>query len=316
MTFRIVVLDDYSDMFRSAPRIGELADCGITVCREAIDDPLARAGLLANADAVILTQQRSAFPRALIERLPRLRLIGQTGSRTCHIDLGACAERGIVVATGGPGITYPTAELTWALILAAQRHLPYEIRRLKQGQWLSTAGISLRGATLGIYAYGKVGRQVAEIGRAFGMRVVCWGRETSTARARQDGFEVAADRATFFGQSDVLSLHLPLSEETRGIVTAGDLAGMKPDALLVNTSRAALVDEYVLIDALRRGRPGRAAIDVHYREPVSDGGHPLLRMDNVLCTPHLGYATTDNLHLLYDGAIGQVRAFLDGQRVS
>jgi len=315
MTFKIVVLDDYAGVFRTAPGIGLLDGCEIVVSREPETDPLRRVDLLADAHAVILTQQRSAFPRALIERLPHLRLVSQTGSRAFHIDLDACAERGVAVAVGGMGITYPTAELTWALILAALRHLPHEVQRLKQGHWLSTAGTGLRGKCLGIYACGKIGRQVADIGRAFGMRVLCWGRGDSLVRAREAGFDVAADRAAFFAQSDVLSLHLPLVPGTQGIVTAEDLAGMKSTALLVNTSRSGLIQPGALVEALKRGRPGFAAIDVYESEPVLGADHPLLSMDNALCTPHLGYATTENLHHLYDGAIEQVHAFVQGRPI-
>ena len=202
------------------------------------------------------------------------------------------------------------------MILAALRHLPYEVERLKHGQWQTTVGTRLFGRTLGIYAFGHIGAAVARVGRAFGMRVVCWGREGSTARARAEGFEVAASRAEFFAQADVLSLHLPGNNETRGIITAADLAGMKPTALLVNTSRAPIIAEGALVAALQQGRPGFAAVDVYEEEPVVDAHHPLLQMPNALCTPHLGYAEQGSYEAIYNGAVEQLLAFAAGNPIN
>jgi D-3-phosphoglycerate dehydrogenase len=236
---------------------------------------------LSEAAAVILTQARSPFPRALIERLPKLKLISQTGRSTGHIDIDACTEHGVVVSAAGKATAHPTAELTWGLILGALRYIPYEVQRLREGHWQSTVGVCVKGKTLGIYAYGRIGSLVANAGRAFGARVVCWGREASLARARAAGFEVAQTRSVFFAESDILSLHLPLNSETRGIVTAGDLARMKPTALIVNTSRAGIIAEGALVEALKAGRPGFAAVDVFEDEPVIGAAHPLLKMEGL-----------------------------------
>jgi D-3-phosphoglycerate dehydrogenase len=268
---------------------------------------------LKDADAVVLTQQRTYFPRALIEKLPKLRLIGQTGRAATHVDLAACTEKGIVVSAGGAGNPNATAELTWGLILSALRNLPFEVRRLKEGQWQSTLGIGVNGKTLGIYAYGKIGSIVAAAGKAFGARVVCWGREGSTGRAKAAGFEVAKSREEFFSDADIVSLHLPLNKDTRGIVTRDDLAHMKPSALIVNASRAGLVADGALVEALKTGRPGMAAVDVYEKEPVLGANHPLLKMDNVICTPHLGYVTRESYEEYYAVVVDDIVAFAAGK---
>jgi D-3-phosphoglycerate dehydrogenase len=264
----------------------------------------------------LLTQQRSRFPGAVIERLPKLKLISQTGRATAHIDVEACTRHGIVVSAGGAGRPHTTAELTWGLILAALRHIPYEVSRLKAGHWQSTIGTAVQGKTLGIYAFGKIGSMVASVGRAFGARVVCWGREGSAVRARAAGHEVAASRESFFADSDIVSLHLPLNNETRGIVTRQDLDLMKPTALIVNTSRAALIAKDALADALKAGRPGFAAVDVFEDEPVIGAAHPLLKMDNAICTPHLGYVESDSYESYYDTAVEQIVAYAAGKPIS
>lgn len=313
---KIAVLDDYQDAFRNQQSHARLTGHEVIVYNDTEKDPAKLAARLKDAEAVILTQQRSRFPRAVIERLPVLGLICQTGRNAGHIDLAACTERGIVVSAGGAGKPNPTAELTWALILAALRHLPYEVERLKQGYWQSTVGAGLKARTLGVYAFGRIGSIVAEVGRAFGMRVVCWGREGSTARARTAGFEVASGRQAFFEQADVLSLHIPLNQETRGIVTAGDLARMKSSALLVNTSRAHIIAEGALVGALRRGRPGFAAVDVFEDEPVLGANHPLLKMDNAICTPHLGYVEKRTYETFYAAAVDHILAFAAGKPIN
>jgi len=268
---------------------------------------------LKDADAVVLTQQRTAFPRALVEKLPKLKLIGQTGRAASHVDLEACTDRGIVVSAGGSGNSNATAELTWGLILSALRNLPFEVKRLKEGQWQSTLGIGVNGKTLGIYAYGKIGSIVAGVGKAFGARVMCWGREGSTGRAKAAGFDVAKSREEFFAQCDIISLHLPLNKETRGIVTRDDLGRMKPTALLVNPSRSGLIAKGALEDALKAGRPGRAAVDVYDQEPVLGADHPLLKMDNVTCTPHLGYVTRESYEEYYAVVVDDIVAFAAGK---
>lgn len=312
---RIAVVHDYADVFRRAPAFARLAGHEVVVSTAAAGGPAGVVAAAAGCEALVLTQQRAALTREMIAQLPDLRFIAQTGRNTDHLDLAACRERGITVSVGrrssaGPFST--TAELTWALILASLRHLPFEAGQLRAGHWQSTVGTRLYGRTLGVYAFGHIGAAVARVGRAFGMEVVCWGREGSLARAAAEGFAAAPDRASFFAGADVLTLHLPLKAETRGIVTAGDLALMKPDALLVNTSRAPLIAEGALVAALGRGRPGFAAVDVYEDEPVVGAAHPLLALPNVLCTPHLGYAEAGTLASLYATAIDQLLAYAAG----
>jgi len=314
---KIAVVEDYADVFRRSPAFPRLEGHEVAIHTEPETDLDKLARKLADADIVVLTQQRTRFPRALIEKLPKLRFISQTGRNTNHLDLGACAERGIVVSAIGGGQPHATAELAWGLALAALRHIPYESQRLRDGHWQSTVGIRLYESTLGIYAYGRIGALVAKVGAAFGMRIVCWGREGSIARARADGYEIAASREQFFADADVLSLHIPLRDDsTRGIVTAGDLALMKPTAVLVNTSRGGIIEEGALAAALRAGRPGFAGIDVFHNEPVVGASDPLVTLPNAVCTPHLGYATRETLEHHYDDAVDQILAFVSGAPIN
>ena len=313
---KIAVIDDYQDAFKTLKCYTKLRGHEVVVYNETERDAARLAERLKDAEAVILTQQRSRFPRAVIERLPKLRLVSQTGRNVGHIDVEACTERGIVVSAGGAGNPNPTAELTWGLILAALRHIPYEVKRLREGHWLSTLGIGVQGKTMGIYAFGRIGSIVANVGRAFGARVVCWGREGSTARARAAGYEVAKSRDAFFAEADILSLHIPLNKETRGIVTREDLGRMKPTALIVNASRAGLIADGALVDALKAGRPGMAAVDVYEDEPVIGASHPLLKMENVVCTPHLGYVEKDTYEAYYDFVVEQILAYAAGNPVN
>jgi D-3-phosphoglycerate dehydrogenase len=285
----------------------------VVVYHDTEKDPARLAERIGDAEVLLLTQQRTPFPRALAERVSRLKLISQTGRNTSHIDVDACTEHGIAVSAKGAGTPNPTAELTWGLILSALRHIPQEVQRLKEGRWQTTIGTGLSGRTLGIYAFGRIGSIVARVGHAFGMKVVCWGRDGSTARARDAGFDVASSRQAFFETADVLCLHLPLNQETRGIVTADDLAHMKPTALIVNTSRAPIIAAGALVAALKNGRPGFAAIDVYEDEPVLHGNHPLLQMDNVICTPHLGYVEKNTYENYFGSAIDQILAFAAGK---
>jgi D-3-phosphoglycerate dehydrogenase len=310
---KIAVIDDYQNAFRTLRCYPKLKGHEVVVYNDTEKDPARLAERLKDADVVVLTQQRSAFPRAVIEQLPKLKLIGQTGRAATHVDIETCTERGIIISAGGSGNSNATAELTWGLILSALRNLPYEVRRLKEGQWQSTLGIGITGKTLGIYAYGKIGSIVAGVGKAFGARVVCWGREGSTGRAKAAGFEVAKSREEFFAGADILSLHLPLNKDTRGIVTRDDLARMKPTALIVNPSRAGLIAQGALADALRGGRPGMAAVDVYEEEPVLGANHPLLKMDNVTCTPHLGYVTQESYEDYYDVVVEDILAYGAGK---
>lgn len=313
---RIAVLDDYQDVFRTLTCYPKLRGHEVLVYHDSVKDPAALAQRLDGADAVILLQQRTPFPRAAAERMTTLKLISQTGRNVNHIDLAACTERGIVVCGSGTGLPNHTAELTWGLIFSALRHIPEEVQRLKAGRWQTTIGTTVVGKTLGVYAYGRIGSIVARVGKAFDMRVVCWGREGSTARARADGYEVAASREAFFETCDLVSLHLPLNPQTRGIVKYSDLARMKPTALIVNTSRAAIIEEGALVRALREGRPGRGAVDVYEEEPVLGGEHPLLKMENVVCTPHLGYVDRDTYEKYYGEAVDAILAFAAGKPVN
>jgi len=310
---KVAVLDDYQDVFRTVPGFENLREHEVVVFRDTEKDPAKLARRLQDADAVVLTQQRSLFPRAVIEKLPKLRLIAQTGSHKDHFDIAACNEKGIVIAAKGGARLNSTAEITWGLILSSVRHIPEEAQQLKQGVWQATVGNTLYGKTLGIYALGKIGAMVAHIGVAFGMKITCWGRDGSLARARESGYEVPPSRGAFFESADVVSLHIPLDENTRGIITAADLARMKPTALLVNTSRARLIEDGALVAALERGRPGRAAVDVYENEPVVGGHHPLLKLPNALCTPHLGYNVRELYEALYSHAIENILAFASGK---
>ena len=310
---KIAVIDDYQNAFRTLKCYAKLAGHEVIVYTDTEKDPARLADRLKDVEAVLLTQQRSRFPSAVIERVPKLKLISQTGRATAHIDVEACTRHGIAVSAGGAGRPHTTAELTWGLILAALRHIPYEVARLAAGYWQSTIGTAVRDKTLGIYAFGKIGSLVAAVGHAFGARVVCWGREGSTARARAAGYVVASSRQSFFAESDIVTLHLPLTPETRGIVTRSDLDQMKPTALIVNTSRAGLIAEGALVEALAAGRPGFAAVDVFEDEPVIGAAHPLLKMDNVVCTPHLGYVESDSYESYYDTAVDQIVAYAAGK---
>jgi D-3-phosphoglycerate dehydrogenase / 2-oxoglutarate reductase len=313
---RIVVMDDYPDSFRKLGFLSELEGHDVAIFTDTAKGADAMVERLAEADTIVLIQQRSPLRRDVIERLPKLKLICQTGRNVGHIDLNACNERGIVISAGGDGGPGATAELTWALILAALRDLPRQVQRLKDGYWLDSMGSGLAGKTLGVYGLGRIGSLVAEAGRAFGMRVLVWGREGSLERARSAGFEAAASREDFFRTSDVLSLHLPHNRQTSGIVTTADLARMKPDALFVNTSRAGIVEAGALEAALRAGRPGRAAVDVYEEEPVLHAEHSLIGMPNALCTPHLGYSVTESYVALFTAVVEHLRAFEAGEPIN
>lgn len=313
---KIAIIDDYQDAFRRLDCTKKLAGHELIAFTDTEKDPARLAARIGDAEVLVLTQQRSKLPRAVIEKLPKLKLVSQTGRNANHIDIAACTEKGIVVSAGGAGNPNPTAELAWALILAALRRIPQEVRRLQDGQWQGSVGTGLAGKTLGIYAYGRIGSLVAQVGKAFGMRVWCWGREGSTTKAKAAGYEVAPGREAFFAESDVISLHLPLNDGTRGIVTAEDLARMKPSALIVNTSRAPIIAKDALVAALKAGRPGRAAIDVYEDEPVLNASHPLIGMDNVVCTPHLGYVEEGTYEAYYSAAVEQILAFIAGKPIN
>ncbi|MFM0501425.1 D-2-hydroxyacid dehydrogenase family protein [Paraburkholderia caffeinilytica] len=313
---KIAVLDDYPKVFRTLDCYPRLAEHDVTVFHDVEKDVARLAQRLQAFEAILLTQGRSPLPGALIEQLPNLKLVVQTGDHVEHIDVDACTRRGIAIAAGRGGLPPATVELTWGLILASMRYIPREVDNLKRGIWQTTLGNGLNGKTLGVYGPGRIGMRVAQIGAAFGMKVVCLGREGTAARIVAAGFEAAPDRRTFFENADVLSLHVPLDGTTRGIVTAADLARMKPDALLVNTARAALIEPGALVAALQRGHPGFAAVDVYEDEPVLHGAHPLLDMPNVLCTPHLGYVEKAAYESYFSIAIDGVLGFAAGRPVN
>jgi D-3-phosphoglycerate dehydrogenase len=318
----IVILDDYQDAVRKLQCASRLEPYQAKVYTNTVKGLGQLAVRLKDADVIVLNRERTHMPRQLIEKLPKLKLIVQTGRVGPHIDVDACTERGIAVAEG-TGSPVAPAELTWALIMSAMRRLPQYIGNLKHGAWQQSGlktgsmpanfcvGSVLNKKTLGIWGYGKIGRLVAGYGKAFGMRVVVWGRPPSLERAILDGFEAAASRDDFFAQCDVLTLHLRLTEVTQGIVRADDLGRMKPTALLVNTSRAELIEPDALISALNRGRPGLAAIDVFETEPILQG-HALLRLENCICTPHIGYVEQDSYELYFGAAFDNVINFIKG----
>ncbi|MFC4275857.1 D-2-hydroxyacid dehydrogenase family protein [Achromobacter aloeverae] len=307
----IAIPDDYQDCVRGLDCYASLAAHQVTIYRDHTKDPDELARRFADADAIVLTRERTAVDAALLDRLPRLRLISQIGKTAAHIDLAACTARGIAVAEGS-GSGAATAELTWALMLASRRHLVSEVNGLRAGRWQASLGQQLRGQRLGVWSYGRIGRQVAAYGAAFGMKVWVWGGPGSTADARGDGVEVAPTREAFFARSDVVTLHLRLSGATRGAVTAADLARMGPRALLVNTSRAELIEAGALEAALRAGAPGYAAVDTFESEPVLGADHPLLHLDNALCTPHLGFVEKDNYEAYFGTAFDNINRFFAG----
>jgi D-3-phosphoglycerate dehydrogenase / 2-oxoglutarate reductase len=318
----IVILDDYQDAVRKLACSEKLDAYPAKVYTNTVKGLGQLAVRLKDADIVVLIRERTHITRALIEKLPRLKFIAQTGRVGSHIDVQACTERGIAVAEG-VGSPIAPAELTWALTMAAMRRLPHYISNLKHGVWQQAGlkagsmppnfgiGTVLQGKTLGLWGYGKVGQLVAGYGKAFGMEVLVWGSEASCQQAQADGFSAALDRQDLFARSDVLSLHLRLADATSGIVTANDLACMKPTALLVNTSRAELIETDALVGALNRGRPGMAAVDVFETEPVLQG-HALLRLENCICTPHIGYVEQDSYERYFGAAFDNVINFIKG----
>lgn len=309
---RIAVLDDHADAFVISQGAALLHEHEtITFGQHLEGDELVAA--LDGFDAVVLLQQRTSLPRGVVERLTTVRLVCQTGRHTSHLDLDALAEQGITVCTGGSGDASSTVELTWALVLASRRHLVEEANRLASGAWQHTVGHGLAGTTLGVWGLGRIGTRVAEVGRAFGMDVLVWGGEGSRSRAVEAGFRVATDRAALFATSDVLTVHVPLTPATRGMVTGSDLVLMRPDALFVNTSRAGLVEPGALAAAVRAGRPGRAAVDVFDVEPVLDAADPLVGLPGALATPHLGYVTHAVLDALYTAMAERILAFDAGE---
>ncbi|MBI1965594.1 MAG: D-2-hydroxyacid dehydrogenase family protein [Betaproteobacteria bacterium] len=313
---KVTILDDNLDAIRHLPSYRKLAGHDVKIWNDHTKDVDTLAGRLADTEALVLIRERTPIRAPLIERLPKLRLISQR-SVYPHIDVEACTRCGVIVSSdlhpGRP--SFATAELTWGLVIAAMRGIPQQMAALKAGRWQTMLGTAARGRTLGILGYGRIGGAVAGYGRAFGMKVLAWGRERSQERARADGHEAVAKEA-LFERSDVVSVHLRATKDTLGLVTAADLARMKPTALFVNTSRASVVAPGALVAALKAGRPGMAAVDVYEEEPVLGGNHPLLKMDNVVCTPHLGYVERDGLESAFDAIFDQVLAYGQGRPIN
>ncbi|MCF2135199.1 MULTISPECIES: D-2-hydroxyacid dehydrogenase family protein [Burkholderiaceae] len=319
---KIAILDDYQDAVRKLNCFQLLAGHDVKVFNNTVRGLGQLVSRLAEVEALVLIRERTRITPQLLDKLPRLKVISQTGRVSSHLDLQACTERSIPVLEG-TGSPVAPAELTWALIMAAQRRIPQYVANLKQGAWQQSGlrttalppnfglGQVLRGQTLGIWGYGKIGKIVAHYGRAFGMTVLIYGREHSLQAAKGDGFEVTQTREQLFAESDVLSLHLRLHDETRGIVTVNDLVQMKPTALFVNTSRAELLEENALVSALHQGRPGMVAVDVFESEPILQG-YPLLRMENAICTPHIGYVERESYELYFGAAFNNILAYLGG----
>ncbi len=314
---QITILDDYHDTLRTLPCFSKLDGHAITIWNDHVQDVGTLAERLADTEALVLIRERTKIRTPLLERLPNLKLISQR-SVYPHIDVETCTKQGIIVSSdqhvGTP--SFATAELTWGLIMAAMRKIPQQMAALRAGEWQIGVGQTLRGKTLGIYGYGRIGGAVAEYGKAFGMNILIWASEGSRERAGADGYDVPKSREAFFAACDVLSLHIRLYDSTRSIVTAADLAGMKPSALLVNTSRAPLIAPGALLAALDAGRPGMAAVDVYEEEPVQDAAYPLFQRDNVICTPHIGYVTSDEYEIQFSDIFDQIVAYANGTPIN
>ena len=314
---KITILDDYFGTLRTLPCFRKLAGHDVTVWNDHVQEVDALAERLKETEVLVLIRERTQIQAPLLERLGKLRLISQR-SVYPHIDVPACTRHGVIVSSDQhPGTpSYAAAELTWALVLAAARRLPQQVAALRAGIWQTGVGDTLRGKCLGVYGYGRIGATVAGYARAFGMDVLVWAREASRERARADGYEVAPSKTDLLARSDVLTLHMRLVDATRGIVRAADLAAMKPTAIFINTSRAQLVEAGALVAALRAGRPGFAAVDVFEEEPLRDPTHPLLTMDNVICTPHIGYVTRDEYDLQFSDVFDQIVAYAAGAPIN
>jgi D-3-phosphoglycerate dehydrogenase / 2-oxoglutarate reductase len=314
---KISILDDYFNTLRTLPCFAKLDGYDVTVWTDHVQDTDVLAERLKDTEVLVLFRERTQIRTPLLGRLPKLKLISQR-SVYPHLDIDACTRLGVIVSSSQHAGTpsYAAAELTWGLVLDSMRLIPQHIAALKQGQWQIGIGQTLRGKTLGIYGYGRIGRVVAGYGRAFGMSVLVWARPQTLEKARADGYATAPSKETFFADCDVVSLHMRLVPATRHIVTADDLARMRPTALLVNTSRAPLIAPGALVEALRAGRPGMAAVDVHEEEPVLDLGHPLLNMSNVVCTPHIGYVTRDEYEIQFTEIFDQINAYAAGAPIN
>ena len=314
---KVTILDDYHDTLRTLPCFAKLNGHDVTIWNDHLQDVDGLVDRLEETEALVLIRERTNIRTPLLERLPKLRLISQR-SVYPHIDINTCTRLGIIVSSNQHADTpsHATAELTWGLVLTALREIPQQMASLKAGNWQTNVGRSVRGKTLGIYGWGRIGKVVASYGDTFGMNVLVWASEAGRERARTDGRITAVSKGAFFERCDVLSLHMRLYDSTRAIITAADLACMKPTSLLVNTSRAPLIESRALEAALLAGRPGMAAVDVYEEEPITKDGHPLLRMPNVICTPHIGYVTREEYELQFTDIFDQVKAYAVGNPIN
>ena len=314
---KITVLDDYFDTIPTLDCFQTLAGHEVTVWNDHVQDDDALTERLVETEVLVLIRERTNIRRPLIERLPNLRMISQR-SVYPHIDVDALTERGIVLSSSQhPGTpSFATAELAWGLVLSAMRSIPQQMASLKAGNWQMGVGTTLMGKTLGVVGYGRIAKRVLEYARAFDMNVMAWGSDAGRDRARADGVPVPESREAFFASADLVSLHVRLYPETQGMITAADLAAMKPTGLLVNTSRASLIEDRALVAALTAGRPGMAAVDVYENEPLRDNDHPLLNMPNVVCTPHIGYVTKEEYELQFTEIFEQIEAFVAGTPIN
>ena len=314
---KIAILDDYHDTVRTLSCFAKLRGHDVTIWNDHVEDIDVLAQRLADTEVLVLIRERTAIRAPLIARLPHLRLISQR-SVYPHIDVEACTRHRVIVSSAlhPERPSYATSELTFGLIIAALRQIPQQMRSLKAGRWQIGVGSTLRGKTLGVFGYGRIGAVVAGFGKAFGMKVLIWARAATLLKAQSDDYAVAASKAAFFSECDVITLHMRLVEATRGIVKGEDLARMKPSALIVNTSRAELIEPGALVNALRAGRPGMAAIDVYETEPLLDPRHPLLNMDNVVCTPHIGYVSREDFEVQFSGIFDQISAYAAGTPIN
>ncbi|MEP4030933.1 D-2-hydroxyacid dehydrogenase family protein [Roseibium polysiphoniae] len=310
---KVHILDDWFDTLRGLPCFGKLDGQDVTVWNDHVDDEVLLADRLKDAEVLVLFRERTKVTRTLLERLPNLRLVSQR-SVYPHVDVPACTDNGVLLCSnmhaGTP--SYAAAELTWALIMCGMRQLPKQMASVKAGQWQMGVGKTLRGRRLGLYGYGRIAKTVAGYAEAFGMNVVWWSSEDGRARAKADGAVVADSREAFFGDSDVVSIHIRLKPDTKGIITSADLAQMQPGSVFANTSRAGLIAPGALLDALNAGRPGTAAIDVFDVEPQSDPADPLLAHPNLIATPHIGFVTEDEFDLQFSDIFDQVKAYGEG----
>lgn len=314
---KIAILDDYHDTLSSLPCFEKLNGHDVTVWKDHVQDTDQLAARLQDTEVLVLIRERTHIHAPLLQKLPNLKLISQR-SVYPHIDVEACTTNGVLLCSNQHAGTpsYAAAELTWGLVLAAARQIPQQMASLKSGNWQTGVGQTLRGKTLGLYGYGRISRVIAEYGKAFGMRILVWAREASRQNAHGDGLEVAHNKQELFETSDILTLHMRLKEATAGIVTAEDLAVMKPTSILVNTSRAGLIEQDALLNALKSGRPGMAAIDVFDKEPVTSANDPLVSLDNLIATPHIGYVTADEYEIQFSDIFDQVVAYANGTPIN